>query len=192
MPPSTSNGRPNGVRTNGSASPAMESVSLTVAPASLAVSPSASPNPKRADDKEEADEEPIVVEESSSTIGSDGGILRCENSQVELRIPPGAIPAGETHEIYVKVCREGSSPPIDKSKGETLLSPLVMCGPQGLKFLKDCELRLPHTGNGAGGDDQWSFSLKAGDGEQWKHLEVADKTAALADDKFLSVPISHF
>ncbi|RCN26643.1 ZU5 domain protein, partial [Ancylostoma caninum] len=79
-------------------------------------------------------QEPTIVEETNAVVGSEGGVLNCPVSGVELRIPKGAIPPGEKHEIYVKVCRDGDSPPIDKSKGETLLSPLVMCGPQGLFF----------------------------------------------------------
>lgn len=45
--------------------------------------------------------------------------------------------------------------------GETLLSPLVMCGPHGLKFLKAVELRLPHCASMT--PDGWSFALKSSD-----------------------------
>lgn len=45
--------------------------------------------------------------------------------------------------------------------GETLLSPLVMCGPHGLKFLKPVELRLPHCASMT--PDGWSFALKSSD-----------------------------
>ncbi|KAK6730672.1 hypothetical protein RB195_007256 [Necator americanus] len=137
-------------------------------------------------------EEPTIVEETNAVIGNDGGVLNCPASGVELRIPKGAIPPGETHEIYVKVCRDGESPPIDKSKGETLLSPLVMCGPQGLTFLTPCELRLPHSGP-VDGDGQWSFSLKAGEGGEWQQMDVQpQKTAGSSDKQFLSVLITHF
>ena len=44
--------------------------------------------------------------------------------------------------------------------GETLLSPLVMCGPHGLKFKKPIELRLPHKG---ASNDSMAFSLKSSD-----------------------------
>ncbi|RCN35506.1 PDZ/DHR/GLGF domain protein [Ancylostoma caninum] len=137
-------------------------------------------------------EEPTIVEETNAVVGSEGGVLNCPVSGVELRIPKGAIPPGEKHEIYVKVCRDGDSPPIDKSKGETLLSPLVMCGPQGLTFLTPCELRLPHCGP-VDGDGQWSFSLKAGEGGEWQQMDVQpQKTADSSDKQFLSVMITHF
>lgn len=47
------------------------------------------------------------------------------------------------------------------SLGETLLSPLVMCGPHGLKFLQAVELRLPHCASV--NPDSWSFALKSSD-----------------------------
>lgn len=49
------------------------------------------------------DEEPVVVEETSALVGAEGAVLRCPVSKVELRIPKGALPDGEKHEIYVKV-----------------------------------------------------------------------------------------
>lgn len=45
--------------------------------------------------------------------------------------------------------------------GETLLSPLVMCGPHGLKFNTPVELRLPHCASV--NPDSWSFALKSSD-----------------------------
>ena len=45
--------------------------------------------------------------------------------------------------------------------GETLLSPICMCGPHGLKFNKPVELRLPHRANVD--PEHWSFSLKSTD-----------------------------
>jgi hypothetical protein len=51
------------------------------------------------------------------------------------------------------------SPPL--TAGETLLSPLVMCGPHGLRFLKPVELRLPHCASMT--PDGWSFALKSSD-----------------------------
>lgn len=50
------------------------------------------------------------------------------------------------------------------TKGETLLSPLVMCGPHGTKFLKAVELRLPHSA--AMTSEGWSFALNSNNDEQ--------------------------
>lgn len=50
--------------------------------------------------------------------------------------------------------------------GETLLSPLVMCGPHGLKFNQPVELRLPHCASV--NPDSWSFALKSSDSPSGK------------------------
>ncbi|EYC15674.1 hypothetical protein Y032_0036g3290 [Ancylostoma ceylanicum] len=175
---SNGNGQPSLQDRNGSRSPRKEDAT--------------NHNGHESDANQTNSEEPMIVEETNAVVGSEGGVLNCPVSGVELRIPKGAIPPGEKHEIYVKVCRDGDSPPIDKSKGETLLSPLVMCGPQGLTFLTPCELRLPHCGP-VDGDGQWSFSLKAGEGGEWQQMDVQpQKTADSSDKQFLSVMITHF
>ncbi|XP_012867351.1 PREDICTED: tight junction protein ZO-1 [Dipodomys ordii] len=95
---------------------------------------------------EEDDEDGhTVVATARGVFNSNGGVLSSIETGVSIIIPQGAIPEGIEQEIYFKVCRDNSIlPPLDKEKGETLLSPLVMCGPHGLKFLKPVELRLPH------------------------------------------------
>ena len=55
------------------------------------------------------------------------------------------------------------------SPGETLLSPLVMCGPHGLKFRKPIELRLPHKG---ASNDSMAFSLKSSDSPVGKFIII--------------------
>jgi tight junction protein 1 len=74
--------------------------------------------------------------------------------------------------VSIQVCRDSQmAPPLDPSKGETLLSPLVMCGPQGLRFEKSVELRLPHSASGVN-SEQWSFALKSASGAEaeWKQV----------------------
>jgi len=60
----------------------------------------------------------------------------------------GAISEGVQQEIYFQVCQDSSH--IEKFNGQ-LLSPIVICGPQGIQFNKPIELTLPHT---AGNDAQ--------------------------------------
>ena len=60
----------------------------------------------------------------------------------------GAIPEGIEQEIYFQVCQDPSN--IEKFNGQ-LLSPIVICGPQGIQFDKSVELILPHS---AGNDAQ--------------------------------------
>nr|KAF6399481.1 tight junction protein 1 [Molossus molossus] len=107
-------------------------------PRAVPVSPSA----VEEDDDEDGH---TVVATARGVFNSNGGVLSSIETGVSIIIPQGAIPEGVEQEIYFKVCRDNSIlPPLDKEKGETLLSPLVMCGPHGLKFLKPVELRLPH------------------------------------------------
>ena len=64
---------------------------------------------------------------------------------VSISVPMGAIPEGVEQEIYFQVCQDGSNiPTFNAKQGERLLSPIVMCGPHGVQFLKPVELVLPH------------------------------------------------
>ncbi|XP_071942456.1 tight junction protein 1-like isoform X2 [Antedon mediterranea] len=129
-----------------------------------------------------------------------GGTLTSEETGVSIVIPEGALPYGVKQEIYFKVCRDQSMlPPLDSYKGETLLSPLVMCGPHNLKFNVPVELRLPHQTSMT--PDGWSFNLKssdtpAGQPAKWKNLKIdedeqrAQKT--VVGTKTVSVMVDHF
>ncbi|KAM9092194.1 tight junction protein 1 isoform 5-T5 [Megaptera novaeangliae] len=112
--------------------------SISTGPKAVPVSPSAV-------EEDEGEDGHTVVATARGVFNSNGGVLSSIETGVSIIIPQGAIPEGVEQEIYFKVCRDNSIlPPLDKEKGETLLSPLVMCGPHGLKFLKPVELRLPH------------------------------------------------
>ncbi|XP_040349755.1 tight junction protein 1 isoform X6 [Herpailurus yagouaroundi] len=111
---------------------------VSTVPKAVPVSPSAV-------EEDEDEDGHTVVATARGVFNSNGGVLSSIETGVSIIIPQGAIPEGIEQEIYFKVCRDNSIlPPLDKEKGETLLSPLVMCGPHGLKFLKPVELRLPH------------------------------------------------
>ncbi|XP_045417486.1 tight junction protein ZO-1 isoform X5 [Lemur catta] len=111
---------------------------ISTVPKAIPVSPSAV-------EEDEDEDGHTVVATARGIFNSNGGVLSSIETGVSIIIPQGAIPEGIEQEIYFKVCRDNSIlPPLDKEKGETLLSPLVMCGPHGLKFLKPVELRLPH------------------------------------------------
>ncbi|XP_059129358.1 tight junction protein ZO-1 isoform X10 [Peromyscus eremicus] len=111
---------------------------ISTVPKAVPVSPSAV-------EEDEDEDGHTVVATARGIFNSNGGVLSSIETGVSIIIPQGAIPEGIEQEIYFKVCRDNSIlPPLDKEKGETLLSPLVMCGPHGLKFLKPVELRLPH------------------------------------------------
>ncbi|XP_077420687.1 tight junction protein 1 isoform X8 [Vanacampus margaritifer] len=163
---------------------------INAVPKAIPVSPTA------LDDDEEEDEGHTVVATARGIFNNNGGVLSSIETGVSIIIPQGAIPEGIEQEIYFKVCRDNSIlPPLDKEKGETLLSPLVMCGPHGLKFLKPVELRLPHCASMT--PDGWSFALKSsdsssGDPKNWQNKSLPGDPNYLVGANCVSVLIDHF
>ncbi|XP_052399561.1 tight junction protein ZO-1 isoform X4 [Carassius gibelio] len=153
-------------------------------------------SPSALDDEEEEDEGHTVVATARGIFNCNGGVLSSIETGVSIIIPQGAIPDSVEQEIYFKVCRDNSIlPPLDKEKGETLLSPLVMCGPHGLKFLKPVELRLPHCASMT--PDGWSFALKSsdsssGDPKCWQNKCLPGDPNYLVGANCVSVLIDHF
>uniref|UniRef100_A0A1A7WML5 Zona occludens protein 1 n=2 Tax=Iconisemion striatum TaxID=60296 RepID=A0A1A7WML5_9TELE len=162
---------------------------INAIPKAIPVSPSA-----LEDDDE--DEGHTVVATARGIFNCNGGVLSSIETGVSIIIPQGAIPESVEQEIYFKVCRDNSIlPPLDKEKGETLLSPLVMCGPHGLKFLKPVELRLPHCASMT--PDGWSFALKSsdsssGDPKTWQNKSLPGDPNYLVGANCVSVLIDHF
>uniref|UniRef100_A0A8C1NAM8 Zona occludens protein 1 n=1 Tax=Cyprinus carpio TaxID=7962 RepID=A0A8C1NAM8_CYPCA len=145
-------------------------------PKAVPVSPSAL-------DDDEEDEGHTVVATARGIFNCNGGVLSSIETGVSIIIPQGAIPDSVEQEIYFKVCRDNSIlPPLDKEKGETLLSPLVMCGPHGLKFLKPVELRLPHCAS----------MTPDGDPKCWQNKCLPGDPNYLVGANCVSVLIDHF
>ncbi|XP_039958862.1 uncharacterized protein LOC120773793 isoform X5 [Bactrocera tryoni] len=141
---------------------------------------------------------PSIPCEPSTTRGifdSSGGTLADAVWNVSLQIPPGAIQTGVRQEIYFTVSdpRLGEAvggPPLDMENGETMLSPLVMCGPQGLEFLVPVTLNIPHC---AGRTASLGLALKATDSEknlhtEWDNIDLPSNAAAHT----VSVKVDHF
>lgn len=150
---------------------------INAVPKAIPVSPSA------LDDDDDEDEGHTVVATARGIFNSNGGVLSSIETGVSIIIPQGAIPDGVEQEIYFKVCRDNSIlPPLDKEKGETLLSPLVMCGPHGLKFLKPVELRLPHCAS----------MTPDGDPKSWQNKSLPGDPNYLVGANCVSVLIDHF
>ncbi|XP_078328318.1 tight junction protein 1-like isoform X10 [Crassostrea virginica] len=140
-----------------------------------------------------------VVATARGVFDHQGGVLESPETGVSIVIPKGAIPEGVSQEIYFKVCKDNNIlPPLDKDKGETLLSPLVMCGPHGLKFLQAVELRLPHCASV--NPDSWSFALKSSDSPtghptQWQNMTLAGMDGVAqgrVGKNSVSVLVDHF
>ncbi|XP_051239025.1 tight junction protein ZO-1 isoform X8 [Dicentrarchus labrax] len=139
-------------------------------------------SPSTLEDDDE-DEGHTVVATARGIFNCNGGVLSSIETGVSIIIPQGAIPESVEQEIYFKVCRDNSIlPPLDKEKGETLLSPLVMCGPHGLKFLKPVELRLPHCAS----------MTPDGDPKTWQNKSLPGDPNYLVGANCVSVLIDHF
>ncbi|XP_049761963.1 tight junction protein ZO-1 isoform X2 [Elephas maximus indicus] len=150
--------------------------STSTVPQAVPVSPSAV-------EEDEDEDGHTVVATARGIFNSNGGVLSSIETGVSIIIPQGAIPEGIEQEIYFKVCRDNSIlPPLDKEKGETLLSPLVMCGPHGLKFLKPVELRLPHCAS----------MTPDGDPKTWQNKCLPGDPNYLVGANCVSVLIDHF
>ncbi|XP_056237671.1 tight junction protein ZO-1 isoform X14 [Seriola aureovittata] len=150
---------------------------INAVPKAIPVSPTA------LDDDDDEDEGHTVVATARGIFNCNGGVLSSIETGVSIIIPQGAIPDGVEQEIYFKVCRDNSIlPPLDKEKGETLLSPLVMCGPHGLKFLKPVELRLPHCAS----------MTPDGDPKSWQNKSLPGDPNYLVGANCVSVLIDHF
>jgi tight junction protein 1 len=141
---------------------------------------------------DDEDEDTEVVATARGTFDHSGGVLSSVETGVSIVIPRGAIPVGIQQEIYFKVCRElhDAVPPLDRERGERLLSPMVMCGPHGLRFTHPVELRLPHCASMT--PDGWSFALKSSeaghDANQWQNMQLGDQVG----QNSVSVLIDHF
>lgn len=149
---------------------------ISAMPKAVPVSPSAV-------EEDEDEDGHTVVATARGVFNSNGGVLSSIETGVSIIIPQGAVPEGVEQEIYFKVCRDNSLlPPLDKEKGETLLSPLVMCGPHGLKFLKPVELRLPHCAS----------MTPDGDPKTWQNKCLPGDPNYLVGANCVSVLIDHF
>nr|BAN15045.1 netrin receptor Unc-5v1 [Hemicentrotus pulcherrimus] len=100
-------------------------------------------------------------------VGSRGGRLVLPDSGVSLMVPEGAIARGQTVEIYLAVSHELMDRP-HIEHNQTLLSPVILCGPPSVVLAKSVVLVLPHCAQMSKND--------------WRHSVIASSTHP-TDDK---------
>ncbi|NP_001082302.1 netrin receptor UNC5B-a precursor [Xenopus laevis] len=93
----------------------------------------------------------------TGTFGSLGGRLTFPNTGVSLLIPQGAIPQGKYYEMYLMINKRENT--VLPSEGtQTILSPIITCGPTGLLLCKPVILTVPHCADINTSD--WILQLK--------------------------------
>ncbi|XP_069096669.1 netrin receptor UNC5B isoform X1 [Pleurodeles waltl] len=93
----------------------------------------------------------------TGTLGCLGGRLTIPDSGVSLLVPHGAIPQGKYYEMYLMIHKRETT--ILPSEGtQTILSPIVSCGPMGQLLCRPVILTIPHCADVTSSD--WIFQLK--------------------------------
>ena len=77
-------------------------------------------------------------------IDHNGGEVILTGTGIKLIIPEGAIDVGKTEVVYLALLGNPEYAPKLLNDDETALTPVVMCGPHGLRFRKYVLLILPH------------------------------------------------
>ncbi|XP_046625752.1 tight junction protein ZO-1 isoform X2 [Neodiprion virginianus] len=128
---------------------------------------------------------------------SKGGVLEGPGG-VTLTVPPGALPLQIQQEIYFSVTAprilkthntSGHCSPVSPPMhhGESLLSPVVECGPRGLDFLTPVELKIPHNATPA-----HRLALKATDTENQSTANWLDVKLPSHTSNYVTVRLDHF
>ncbi|XP_033102240.1 netrin receptor UNC5B-like [Anneissia japonica] len=76
-------------------------------------------------------------------IGSQGGLLELDQMGISLFIPPGAIPEGVEERIFLILDWDLTDFPL-MTDLQTIISPVVHCGPHGLILNKPAVLKFKH------------------------------------------------
>lgn len=102
---------------------------------------------------------PCNVDKNSITwsrLTSSGGRLTITESGVSLTVPEGALPKGCSQEIFLAVSRDDKDRP-KLSDNQTMLSPVINCGPSSLSLKKPVVLSFHHCASIKHG--QWILSV---------------------------------
>ncbi|KAM6978028.1 netrin receptor UNC5A isoform 2-T2 [Aplochiton taeniatus] len=94
---------------------------------------------------------------SYGTFNFLGGRLTLPNTGISLLIPPEAIPRGKIYEIYLTVQRKEDLR-LPLAGCQTLLSPIVSCGPPGVVLTRPVILSMDHCSDAC--PDNWAVRLK--------------------------------
>ncbi|NWW48288.1 UNC5A protein, partial [Pedionomus torquatus] len=86
-----------------------------------------------------------------------GGRLMIPNTGISLLIPPDAIPRGKIYEVYLTLHKQ-EDVRLPLAGCQTLLSPIVSCGPPGVLLTRPAILAMGHCVEASA--ENWSIRLK--------------------------------
>ncbi|XP_078364185.1 netrin receptor UNC5C-like [Oculina patagonica] len=133
-------------------------------------------------------------------VDHNGGKFTIANTGVSLTVPPQAIPEGRTEGIYIAIMNQKKEHPYINAK-ESLLSPVVKCGPTGLKFQRPVILSMPHCAlleEGA-----WNLKVQYNESEpstaaDWKQLidvnkqDGSEPSHVVVEPSMVHLMVDHF
>ncbi|XP_028324542.1 netrin receptor UNC5B isoform X3 [Gouania willdenowi] len=96
---------------------------------------------------------------TSATLGNLGGRLTIPNTGVSLLVPPGTIPQGKFYEMYLIISKWDKTT-LPSEGSQTVLSPVVSCGPSGMLLNRPVVLTLPHCAQLDTPTPDWTLTLK--------------------------------
>ncbi|KAK6474893.1 netrin receptor UNC5A-like [Huso huso] len=94
---------------------------------------------------------------SYGTFNFLGGRLTIPSTGISLLVPPEAIPRGKIYEVYLTVHKKEDIR-LSLAGCQTLLSPIVSCGPPGVVLTKPVILSMDHCAEAS--PDSWVMKLK--------------------------------
>ncbi|XP_071948765.1 uncharacterized protein [Antedon mediterranea] len=114
-----------------------------------------------------------VIDQMELIVDSTGGTLHLKDEDIKLEIQPGAIEEGKTVKISLENILEETDMPVFHPL-ESIISPIVKCGPEGTIFHKPCLLSFPHN---AVNEEFWEFTLlfQKCSQDKWKKLTESNE-----------------
>ncbi len=118
-----------------------------------------------------------------------GGNLIIRGTNVHLYVPPDALQQQQF--VYIRILPPSLSSGPQLKEEDTCLTPIVECGPPGLKFQQKVRLTIPHCASA----DGWQFTVhedsNRNDDESWKILEDTEANIQNANGT-LTLEVLHF
>jgi len=89
---------------------------------------------------------PQFITRAEAIFNSTGGTLRTPDSNISIKIETGAVPDGVSQPVFFGVFYDESLllRDIPETPENTLISPVIQCGPENINLSKPVEIVLPH------------------------------------------------